>query len=235
MKIHRFFVEEKLNNKKEFETSNVEFIHQWKNVFRLKVGDKVILLDNSGFEFYGTISLLSKNKAIIFIDEIKENIKPKKLKEYEVHLYISLIKKNNFELVLEKGTELGVTCFIPIISDRSENKNFNMERAQKIIKEASEQSERGFLPTLENVTNLNNQLLSDKDISFFAFHLFGEKYNSNNFMNKKKIGIIVGPEGGWTDRELDFFKTKKIPIISLGSQTLRSETASIAVSSLLLL
>ena len=233
MRLHNFFVEEKLNNKKEFETNNVELIHQWKNVFRLKVGDKVILLDNSGFEFYGTISLLSKNKTIVLINEIKENTKPKNLKNYEVYLYVSLIKKNNFELILEKGTELGVTRFIPIISDRSEKKDFNKERAQKIIKEASEQSGRGFLPTLMEVVDLKNALRDD--VRFIVFHLVGDKFEKNNFKVDEKIGILIGPEGGWKDEEINFFKKNKIPVVSLGSQILRSETAAISVSSLLLL
>ncbi|MEK9184708.1 MAG: RsmE family RNA methyltransferase [Patescibacteria group bacterium] len=233
MRLHNFFVEEKLNNKKEFETNNVELIHQWKNVFRLKVGDRVILLDNSGFEFYGTISLLSKNRTIVLINGMKENIKPKNLKNYEVHFYVSLIKKNNFELILEKGTELGVTRFVPIISDRSEKKDFNKERAEKIIKEASEQSGRGFLPTLMEVVDLKNMLRDD--LQFIAFHLVGEKFKKNNFKEGEKIGVLIGPEGGWTDGEINFFKKNNIPVVFLGPQVLRSETAAISVSSLLLL
>ncbi len=233
MRLYNFFIEEKLNNKKEFETNNIELIHQWKNVFRLGVGDRVVLLDNSGFEFLGTISFISKNNAIVLINGMKENTKPNNLKKCEVYLYVSLIKKNNFELILGKGTELGVTHFIPIISSRSEKKDFNKERAQKIIKESSEQSGRGFLPTLSEVTDLKNALKDE--VRFIAFHLKGEKFEKINFKEDDKVGILIGPEGGWTDEEINFFEKNNIQIISLSPQTLRSETAAIAVSSLLLL
>ena len=234
MRLHRFFVEEELGGKKEFTTEDRELIHQWKDVFRLRAGEKVILLDNSGYEFYGTLELVSKDRAVVRIDEARENETRKNSEKPEVHLYAAIIKKDNFEWILEKGTELGVNRFVPIVASRSEKKNINVERAQKIIKEASEQSGRTRLPTLGEVSSLENALL-EKNVKCIAFHLSGEKFDSQKFSNEKMLGVLIGPEGGWTDEEILMFKNKNIPVVSVGQTTLRAETAAIAISALLLL
>ncbi|MFM2357586.1 MAG: hypothetical protein RJA61_323, partial [Candidatus Parcubacteria bacterium] len=137
--------------------------------------------------------------------------------------------------ILEKCTELGVTHFVPIISERSEKKNLNYERAQKIIKEASEQSGRGTLPELGETCVLQD-VFEKYPMDFIAFDFSGTKLENNKFqITNSKIGILIGPEGGWTERELQVFKDKHIPLFTLGNQVLRAETAAVAVSSLLLL
>ena len=135
--------------------------------------------------------------------------------------------------MLEKGTELGVSYFHPIISERSEKKNINFERAGKIIKEASEQSGRGSLPSIEELIDFKDSL--DNNFPSIAFHPAGDKFNKDDFEKEKVVGIFIGPEGGWSDRELEMFKEKEIKILSLGAQILKAETAAIAVSSLFLL
>ena len=174
--------------------------------------------------------MLDKNKTVLKVVEKKpnENI-PKK----EIHLFQSVIKKDNFEWVMEKGAELGVSYFHPIVSERSEKKNINFERVGKIIKEASEQSWRWSLPILGELADLKNALNNNFIAS--AFHPIGDKFNKNDFEKDKILGILIGPEGGWSDKELELFKEKGVKILSLGSQILRADTAAIAVSSLLLL
>jgi len=258
MRFHRFFIEESLRNKKTISIFDEAILHQWKDVFRLKAGDKVILLDNSGFEYLSEIVELHKVKAEIKIIEqsVVENI-PKK----EITLFAALIKKDNYEWILEKATEVGVSHFVPIISDRSEKKNLNMERAEKIIKEASEQSGRGVTPTLAEPIDLKQALERGNLVSknsanlvvqppsnmkIIAFDVAGEpfdiskftKISSNQFIQQeaqKPIGILTGPEGGWTEKELNLFKEKNIPIYSLGAQVLRAETAAIIIPALFLL
>ncbi len=140
-------------------------INQWRNVFRFKPGDKIILFDNSGFEFLGEIALLSKEKAAVSIISFEKNlIVPKK----EIYLFCSLIKKDKFEWVLEKGTELGISHFIPIISERSEKKNLNIVRAKKIITEAVEQSGRVFIPHLYDIVSLKD-VFKTYPISYVIF------------------------------------------------------------------
>ncbi|MBX4198161.1 16S rRNA (uracil(1498)-N(3))-methyltransferase [Candidatus Parcubacteria bacterium] len=258
MRLHRFFIEEQLRNKREITIFDEEVIHQWKDVFRLRTGNQLILLDNSGFEYIAEVVLLAKGKAELkIIDSSANTNDPKR----EVWLFASLIKKDNFEWILEKGTELGVSHFVPMLSERSEKKNLNIERAEKIIKEASEQSGRGIMPELHEVTDLGDLMTAEireklgiEVLPMIAFDPQGEKFDLARHLEARlpsslqrqspstmlgatnpPVGVLVGPEGGWTPKELELFKLHNIPIYNLGPQILRAETAAIAISSLLLL
>ncbi|MDQ3014647.1 MAG: 16S rRNA (uracil(1498)-N(3))-methyltransferase [bacterium] len=235
MRLHRFFIEEHLRNKKDITIYDDEVIHQWKDVFRLRAGDKVILLDDSGYEYLSEIGLLAKGKAEVkIIEQTVSDILPTK----EVWLFASIIKKDNFEWILEKGTEVGVTHFVPVLSDRTEKKDINMDRAYKIVREATEQSGRGKLPQVFEPASLEEALENDVT-SFIAFHMDGEPFSvslrDDLRASEDSLGILIGPEGGWSDNELELFKEKNIPIYSLGKGVLRAETAAIVVPSLILL
>lgn len=241
MRLHRFFIEDHLRNKKDLTLYDKELIHQLKDVFRFRTGDKIILLDNSGFEYLSEIVVLAKGKLEIKIIQQDANLNSPKR---EVWLFVSLIKKDKFEWILEKGTELGVSHFVPILSERSEKKDLHRERAEKIIKEASEQSGRGTLPVLHELIQLKEIFSNqEKFPPLITFHPGGEKFDvmkTNSPSNtlgtiKTPVGVLIGPEGGWSEKEILLLKEKNIPICSLGSQVLRAETAAIAVSSLLLL
>ncbi len=232
MRLHKFFIPgPPVGDEKTIRVQDLELIHQLKNVFRYKVNDRVILLDNYGFEFLSEIVVLSKKEVTFTVVEKKENtLRASK----ELWLYSSIIKKDNFEWILQKGTELGVSYFVPIISERSEKKDLNFERGNKIIREAAEQSGRPILARLESIMPFEQSI----DVAFkpaIAFHSTGKKFNKEIFAKEKTISVFIGPEGGWTDAELEQFKVKNIEIYSLGEQTLRAETAAIAISSLLLL
>ncbi|MEI6480515.1 MAG: RsmE family RNA methyltransferase [bacterium] len=231
MKLQRFFVEEKLSLGKEITIKDVDFVHQVLKVFRKRTGDQIVLLDNSGFEFLSTITVLGKKELTVLIEEESEvENKPK----IEVTLFASLIKKDKFEWVLEKCTELGVSHFVPVISERSEKKDLNIDRAQKILKEASEQSERGVMPTICEPLSLSEALYG-VDFTVLVFHLLGEKFDAEKTTDVSRIGILVGPEGGWGEKDLEIFKKNNIQLVTLGSQVLRAETASIAAASKILL
>ena len=230
MRLHRFFIDQIIPESGEIIVTDKNLIHQWQKVFRFKAGDRVILFDGSGLDYVSDIVSLQKDGGVLKVVEKKlnENV-PKK----EIHLFQSIIKKDNFEWVLEKGAELGVSYFHPIISERSEKKNINFERAGKIIKEASEQSGRGSLPSISELVNFEDAL--NNNFASVAFHPTGDKLHKDDFENEKVVGIFIGPEGGWSEKELELFKAKRIKILSLGRQILRAETATIAVSSVFLL
>jgi len=239
MRLHRFFIEERIGDKKEITLIDDNLLHQWRTVFRMKPGDLLILLDNTGFEFLSRITNMTRKDVTLFVEEKTENkTRPKR----EVFLFQSLIKKNNFEWLLEKATEIGVSHIRPVIGDRSEKKginfatNFDREknRAKKIITEACEQSGRGKLPALYEPMDLEEAICC-YSFPIIAFHPLGRPFDAAEFEKEKTIGVLIGPEGGWSVRECEFFNEKKVRIISLGSATLRSETAALAASSLLLL
>ena len=128
MRLHRFFIEQEILESGEIIVADRDLLHQWGKVFRLKTGDRVILFDGMGFDYVSEIVLLDKNEGVLkIVEKIPNENVPKK----EIHLFQSIIKKDKFEWVLEKGTELGISHFHPIISERSEKKNINFERAGK--------------------------------------------------------------------------------------------------------
>jgi len=231
MKLQRFFIKQELKEGNEVNINDVDFVHQIFHVFRKKVGDEVVLLDNSGFEFLAEIVSLNKKEVSLRILNKKEVLN---ICKNEVALFASLIKKDKFEWVLEKCTELGVLKFVPVISERSEKKGLNIERARKIIKEASEQSERGIMSEICEPVTLESAL---KDLSgeAIALHLTGEIFNTQKLKSSKKLGLFIGPEGGWGEKDIELFKKNYIPLITLGSQVLRAETASVAVCAKILL
>ena len=240
MRLHRFFVKEPLQADgkpiaDDLIIDTESLIHQWRNVFKLNTGSFVVLFDGSGFEAYCQIVSLTYLKAELQILELKKN---KNVPAIEICLFQSLIKKDNFEWVLEKGTELGVTHFVPIISERSEKKDFNITRGKKIITEAAEQSGRAIVPTLHEVMKLSD-VAKKSQLPSFAFHPETERrfdyLKEKRVLSGEKAGLYIGPEGGFTEREIELFNETNIEVVALGAQILRAETAAVAVSALLLL
>lgn len=231
MKLQRFFIEQEIEAGKEVIITDADFVHQIFHVFRKKAGDEIVLLDNSVFEFLSQITSLNKKEVSLKILNKKE---VENILKNEVILFASLIKKDKFEWVLEKCTELGVSKFVPVISERSEKKGLNIERARKIIKEASEQSERGFMPEICEPITLD-EATKELKCEAIVLHLTGESLNAEKLKSIGKIGLFIGPEGGWGEKDIAIFEKNNIPFVTLGSQVLRAETASMAVASKLLL
>jgi len=231
MRLHRFFVKEKIENP-NFSVKDKDLANQIKNVLRLKKGERVIILDGSGFEFECGIESLETTRIDF---SVLKKIKKMDEKEFNLELLPALIKKDRLEWVLEKGTELGVNKFSPIISERSVKQNLNLERAKKIIKEASEQSGKVRLPGISPPENLASYI---KNRNFNKFYFALDPRGEELVLNKIRLrdsAVFIGPEGGFSEKEIDFFKENKIPVYSLGQEILRSETASIVICSLILL
>lgn len=233
MRLHNFFIEQKIGEAKSVRVEDADLLHQLRNVFRLEKGGEVILLDNSGFQYHCRIELISKSEGVFEVLEMTEN---KVQSQRDVCLRVSMIKKDNFEWILEKGTELGVNCFAPVVSERSVKMNLNHERGLRIIKEATEQSGRGKLPELRQITTLEAALedITKNNLTAIAFHLEGKKFDAK-ITDKTMTTVFIGPEGGWTENEIELFKKYNVELYSLGDATLRAETSAIAASALLLL
>lgn len=233
MRLHRFFLQHghnKLSEQKEIVISDENFIHQWKNVFRMRVGDRVILFDGSKVDFECEILEFDKKEVrLSVIKKIENNNKSTK----EIWLYQSMIKKDKMEWIFEKCTELGVSHFAPIISERSEKKSLNEERAKKIIIEAVEQSGGQNVPVLHEPISLK-EALENLPSPAVAFDPSGLLINATS-SKSQVLSLFIGPEGGWTEKELEMFKEKKVPIYNLGNKTLRAETASVVASALFLI
>lgn len=232
MKVHRFFIEQKINEKQEIVVKEKNLINQWKNVLRLKTGGSVILFDGGDFEFQCVIENLSKDGAKFSVAEkrkVEQSIK------FELELFPAFIKKDRFEWILEKGVELGVKKFSPIISERSIKQKINLERSRKIIKEAAEQSGKNMLAEISEPRILSEVIKNRaSDIFYFALDPRGEKFSLEK-IRFNKAGVFIGPEGGFAQKEIESFKNNDIPVYSLGNQILRTETAAISITAKILL
>ncbi len=201
MKLHRFFVQDKLKNKQSITIAREDLLNQLKNVFRFVKGDQVILFDNSGDDFLFAIDGYVSDGVSFSLIEMRKNIvTPVR----ETYLFSSIVKKDNFEWIAQKATELGVSHIIPIASDRSEKKDLNRERINKIIIEAAEQSGRGTLPILYEVTDLKSALSNYGHVKSIAWDPSATKFSSEDMIDC--IGAYIGPEGGWSQQELELFK-----------------------------
>lgn len=226
MKLNRFYTEDKIGENKAISITRDSLVNQLKNVFRLVKGDEVVLFDNSGFDYHVLIEEYNKDSVSFTVKEVNQNIV---VPQRETYLFVSLVKKDNFEWISQKATELGVSHIIPLISERTEKKDINLDRVKKIIVEAAEQSGRGTLPILYDVTDLPTALSKYGHIKSIAWHTLASKFVSQDVA--ESIGAYIGPEGGWSPAELDLFRDHGVAAKSLGPQVLRSETAVIAVLS----
>ena len=230
MKLQRFFVNNSLRQG-ENDIVDENISNQLRKVFRAKVGYEVMLLDNSGKEFLSIIKSFTKDGVVFDCGEGRE---VKNMPNRRINIFLSIIKKDHFELALEKCVELGVYSINPVIAERSEKKDLNFERLNKIAKEASEQSERGMLPVINPISNLEDAIVKSEG-SKIAFHTTGQIFIKEEFEADEEVSIFIGPEGGWTEKEIEIFEKNNIEILSLGNQILRAETATIAVATLFLL
>lgn len=217
MRLHRFYTPIELGQ--QIIVTNALHINQWKNVFRYKVGAQVILFDGKGNEHVYEIESLEKNRAALSLLKKGTSL----MQDKNITLALALIKKDNFELVLQKCTELGVTQFIPLITERSEKKSLNIERGEKIIIEAVEQAGWGRLPILREAVSLENFLKTNTD-TLIAFDREGKKIGKTIQGN---ITYIIGPEGGFGELDTKLLQKAKVLWYTLGNSTLRAETAAI--------
>ena len=199
-------------------------------VMRVKENE-VFSLFNSNGEWEAKV--LSISKSIIEFKIIKQLRQKENIKK-ELWLAFSPIKSNYQNFMIQKATELGVTKFLPIIFDRTVVRKINKERLEKIIIEASEQSNRINLPKIEEPQNLNNFLETN------SIDLVLTDLNSNNNkidkskLTDKPVCIIIGPEGDFSeDERQEILAFKGVQPIKINENILRSETAVISAISII--
>ena len=227
MRLNRFFVNENLKVGNII-VSDSDFINQAKNVLRLKAGDKLILCDGNSNEAIAEIVNLNKEFAEL---KILETCKNKNESENYAHLYCSVLKKENFEWAVQKAVEVGVKEITPTITARTVKLGLNRERLEKIIKEAAEQSGRGVLPKLNEAIIFDEAIKSSKENGLNLFFQAGYPLLGHSMSKFEKIGVFVGPEGGWTEEEIKKAQSSnEFTIVGLGKTILRAETAAVIAS-----
>lgn len=208
----------------DFWVRDPALIHQWLKVFRLSAGAEVVLFDGKEHErLYKITKLEPGSTHVKHVTDIKRQVPQK-----EVFLFWSLLKKDKNDWVLQKCTELGVSHFVPILTERTEKTGFDLERSQKIIIEAAEQCGRSDIPNVREPMLLQTALGDYKSLVNFIVCEQGSAKSIES--NKKLAGILIGPEGGWSNNETKHFNDLEVQHLGLGDFTLRAETAAISAS-----
>ncbi len=206
--------------------------HYLKDVMRLKSGDTFSVFNSQG-EWNASVKNYEKQGAKI---KILEKFRDKK-DEQNIWLAFTPIKQNPLNFMIQKGTELGIQKFIPILSERTTVKNINIERIKKIIIESAEQSNRISIPEIMKLDNLKNFIYNFPQNGCLIFcDINCEKSDLQNILSKEILGpicILVGPEGDFSENERKLIvDLKQSQSISLAKNILRAETAAIAAVTL---
>ncbi len=207
-----------------------EHTHYITNVMRLKRGSNISFFNKDG-EWLSEIIFLNKERVEVkFLKKVKEPIE-----KNNIELGICLVKKNSLELILQKATELGVNKIFPIVSERTEIKDLNYQRANKIVIEATEQSNQMLPPSIEKIVKLENFIQSFDEKKQLLFANINSKniLKSSDLSKNKTFCILIGPEGDFSPKEAGIILSKpNVVSFSLSKNILRSDTAVITAISL---
>ena len=207
-----------------------EHTHYVVNVMRLKRGSNINFFNKNG-EWLAEIVFLDRGRVEVkFLNKLKEPTK-----NSNIELAICLVKKSPMDTILQKATELGVSKIIPIVSERTEVKELNFERANRIVVEATEQSNQLIPPQISEITKLKDFL---KDLSGSSKLLFADvnskdKLKAEALKEAKNLSVLIGPEGDFSpsERELILSNSNAVPF-TISRNILRSDTAVISAISL---
>ena len=208
-----------------------EHTHYIVNVLRLKRGAEINFFNKNG-EWKSEIIYLEKNRVEVkFLKKIKQPTSSSK-----INLAICLVKKIPMDIILQKATELGVGKIIPLISERTEVKELNFNRAKKIVIEATEQSNQLMPPEILEVTKLKD-FLQNLDVNsklLFADVNSNDSLKNEDLKNSKSLSVLIGPEGDFSpkEREIILGNTMVKPF-KISRNILRSDTAVISAISMI--
>lgn len=241
--MHRFFVTPESIYNQRVRFGEVQ-AHQIRQVLRLQTGTQVIALDNSGNEYVVTLTEVTRPRVVGQIDETRPIVNEPRT---QLTLYQSLLPRDKFEWVLQKGTEVGVSAFVPVITQRSLVRNAKSaankrERWERIITEAAEQSGRGRLPRLHEPLLFAEALAraASSDCTLIPW----EKATAGTLraalrklpddLRQPIIALFIGPEGGYSEEEIDQATTAGAIPVTLGRRILRTETAAVVAAAVVL-
>jgi len=198
-------------------------------VLRKSVGEEIITTDGDGNRYVGIISSVKKNEVSAEIQEIYTFKKP----SVEVILALGLIKKRDrLEFAVEKAVELGVSSILLFRSDHSEPFNVRMDRINATVLSAMKQSLRVYLPGVEICESLDDLIQNrDKITNYIYADQHGDQHEYETPRGRQRLMVVVGPEGGLSNREEKLLKQADAVRLCLGDYRLRTETAAVVLAS----
>ncbi|MDD3173124.1 MAG: 16S rRNA (uracil(1498)-N(3))-methyltransferase [Herbinix sp.] len=242
--MHRFYVTPNQINGNTVAIIGPDVNHI-KNVLRMKQGEEIIICNGQGKDCYCIISRVSEGEILADIQNIQDTGTELKAK---ITLFQGLPKKDKMELIIQKAVELGVHEIVPVMTKRvvvkledKKKEEKKLERWQAIAEGAAKQSKRGIIPkilpvqsyqeAIKNATNMGLSLIPYEN----AMGMQYTKEIMDSLGQYNTIGIFIGPEGGFEESEIEIAKENHIIPITLGRRILRTETAGLAILSMMVL
>lgn len=217
----RLFVAAPLGVKQRVELPDPQ-VHYLLHVMRQKEGNEVALFNGRDGEWIGVLETLNKKSGVVRLERLKREQQT----EPQIILCPAMIKKEHMDLVFQKATELGASEIFPLITERTVVSKLNLERAQSIVTEAAEQCERLTVPIVhEPVKLIDLWCVLPKGTRVVCLAERGE--TTGEIKGDFIPALCVGPEGGWTEKELALFEKQGARFWHFGHTILRAETASI--------
>ena len=220
-----------------------EDVNHIKNVLRLTIGDTITVCDGAGKEYECEIAEISKEQVYANIVDINQNAAELPC---NITLFQGMPKSDKMELIIQKSVELGANSIIPVNMKRcvvkleGKDEIKKNERWQKIAESAAKQCGRGFIPEVKHLINVKEicNWINEYDVIIVAYE--NEKENTLKTELKKlkatdlKIGIVIGPEGGFEESDIKLLKESGAKIVTLGDRILRTETVALNVLSIIM-
>jgi len=238
--MHRFFVDKSSIADNQISITGDDFRHI-KTVLRLLPGENVILCDSCGTDFLCEIESFEKDFVRTKIIEKTQNISEPNV---QITLFQGYPKADKMDFIIQKCVELGITQIVPMLTERSvvrldkAKATKKLERLQKISEAAAKQSGRGIIPkilpistflqALELSTTLDGAIIPYEKEQVTTLKTFASAYNGNS------VGIFIGPEGGFSETEISAAKAANVLPVTLGRRILRTETAGLVSTAILL-
>lgn len=238
--MHKFFTPAELFTDTHAVIRGDDVKHIYK-VLRVTKGEKVAINNLCGEEFLGEIEEVNKQEVIV---KILEKFDTNNESNLEIYLFQGMPKASKMDLIVQKGVELGIKEFIPVITSRVDVKlkgEFKkLDRLNKIALEASKQSKRSHIAKILEPISFDEALSEMKEMDLIVVPYenatgYGVKSMAKVIGDKdiQKIAVVIGPEGGFEEEEIEMLKNIDAHIVTLGPRILRTETAGFTCSSLL--
>lgn len=238
--MYKFFVEKSQieDDKIKIKGNDIKHIDR---VLRLKSGDEIIV-SSEGKSYLCAIDQIRDTEVLC--DIVSKDL-PSSEAPIDIVLYQGFPKGSKMELIVQKGTEIGIKDFYGVLTHRTivkfkdnKKKNLKIDRLNTIIKEAAKQSKRDYIPEVKSIYSFSNMIEALKDekniIVPYEEELDTSFKDTLKSMDTKKINLVIGPEGGFEREEIEKLKDIGAKIVSLGPRILRTETAGIVTASIIL-
>ena len=228
-----FFIESKNISDNKVLINDSENYRHIARALRAKIGESLLLIDENQIQYETKIAKINSNEIYCNIEKFYSS---KRDLDFDLYLAQSPLRSDAQLTIMEKATELGVRGVYPVITDNCAlNKSVlekKHEKWQKVMYEASKQCERAKVPTCFDITTFDKLFEQDFDkIMVLAERSteisFKDFLRKNPIKKGENVLVIIGPEGGFSQKEFDFFKSRNLPLISLGDLILKAETAVI--------